>query len=866
MKAVAVFLVVLFVGVIVSAIPVNVAALGSPTWNGGAAIVTQNSLLSTNASSNCAGYTQDLFISELKTSTRVCVYGDERLKIGYFSRGGPYIGVVGFPYSNEMHVLEGICGGMTCRYSADKDMIVTQQSVSQFGWGVVVYLHVSERIKQTRSSTGDVQYVFDATNPDYAVKNDVGRYIWTPSFAISENGKWVVVELRDMGLALIDTDSFSIRQIITNGYKYGYGMDPTQQLAVSNDGKSVAAMGMNAGFRVIDVNAACGQDLVGDLSRQPGTVECPSSELTIGALFPNFYLAEYPRFFGDGYQLEATVHSWMDGSRKVTFLAHGAVAAHKLKLLALGDSFTSGEGETDKNFYEPGTDEMFDTCHVSKRSYPLLVSAAIGIGTGDAKSVACSGAKIGDIVGSNDTYWGQSDRLGAAGLKMSPSEKAVAQEEALDNFQPGRSRQLAFLERYNPDMITIGVGGNDAGLMGKLKVCAMPGTCEWAQGEGLSATANEIKRLSDTLASLFSQISERYPSTRVYVAGYPDIINVNGSCDPITELLLDHTERVFIENSMLYLNHVIRAATQKAGFTYLDIEQAMGGKGLCNGSATVAMNGLRLGDDIAVISSLPMIKVIGSETFHPTPIGHGMIANTILAGHPGLRQDATCATDPMRCNDPVISIEAPAYWGTRAREGERQTYVTEFASQTDESLKQLVISLPGGALEPQSTVSVEIHSEPKSLGTLTVDGKGGVSGAVSLPADLIAGFHTLHLLGVNREGELIDMYQFIDVGQKGEVLSVGAEEGNPPSPRDGSTSFKANELLKSSDSTGVLGVSSLASPTVISKSALMEPVRYMKRVMQHDGVLIVIVIGGIVSILLVLVIILLRRRLAKPSS
>lgn len=878
------FLVLFFVGVGVQVTSDKANASEPPSWTNGASTILQSIPLAETPNTACSGYLQERVIVELDTLRSMCLYGDEHLTIGSSTKAnGSRIGVVGLPYGHDMHILEGVCEGLPCQYSSDKDMLVSMEPVGQYGWGIVVFFHASQRIRQV-PAIGGMKYVFDTTQPDYKVKNDVGRYLWTPTFDVSENGKWIVAELRDAGLVLINTDTFTARHIITAGYKYGYGMDPMEQLAVSNDGKSVALMGSNVGFSIIDVTAGCGQALIGDLSQMWTTVQCTSSDLDIGALFPNYYYAERPRFFGDGHQLEAIIHSYSEGTRRVTFLAHGATATHRLKLLALGDSFTSGEGETDTRYYEPGSDTEFDTCHVSTRSYPMLVANALGIANADAKTVACAGARVGDIVGSTNEYWGQGNRLGATGMKLSSSARAAAQEEALDNFQPGRSLQSTFIERYMPEMITVGVGGNDAGLMGKLQVCAVPGTCEWAIGDGPRKTADEIKRLYVSLGSLFVHIREKSAGAKVYVVGYPDIIEADGVCDPVTSLLLDHAERVFMVKSMQYLNQVIRAATQHAGFTYLDIEQSMEGKKLCSGLSSTAMNGVRLGNDIAVIDALPLLKIIGAGTFHPTPTGHALVAGTILAGHPGLREDSVCPVDQVNCLI-GMSIEPPSYWGASSETDNQLAYAEDFAIPDGEVANRLTVELPDGALEPLSTVSVEIHSDPTALATLTVNDKGGLIGVVSVPDGIDIGYHTLHLLGVNREGESIDMYQFVTIGQTGKVLgasdvSVGGDSKGDISTKSSAT-LTPNLIHATSDgapfltpsTVAVLGAHDTASAAVNVRSSGSSLVQSSQRILKDlllGNVIFVITIGTAVGttllLLLTLLVILLRRRWAKHGS
>lgn len=853
MKASAVFLVLLFVGIMATVTPVDVGAT-TISWNGGTPIVVQNTL-TVAPGTDCTGVVQSMYVSELKSSYLVCRYGDERLKIGYVSRNGSPQGVVGFPYSNDVHILEGVCTGVTCRYSADQDMLVTQRPISQYGWGTVVFLHVSQRIKQVHSTSGVTTYVFDGSNPDYSVRNADGRYIWTGAYDISDNGKWLVVELRDAGLAVINTDTFEARQVLNTGRIYGFGFDPTMQLAVSDDGKSVAATGFNVGLAVIDIDESCGQKLMGDLSRQMGTINCLSSTLGISTIFPNFHYGEHPRFYGDGHQLEATINSWVDGRRQITLLAHGATPAHKLKLLALGDSFTSGEGETDSTYYENGTNDRYDTCHISKRSYPLLVAASIGISTTNARSVACAGAKIGDIIGSG-VYWGQKNRLGDAGLKLSDDNRIVVQEQATQTIQPGIVRQSRFLDRYNPEIITIGIGGNDAGLIGKLSVCAMPGTCEWAKGEGLKATAGEIRRLYDTLGGLFANIATRHQVAKVFVVGYPDIIKADGVCSPLTRLLLNYSERVFMQNAIHYLNQVIHAAAQKANFTYLDVEQSLKGRNLCSGASSMAINELRAGDDIPITNVLPMLKVIGSETFHPTPMGHSLIADAILSGHPGLRQDITCLTDPMACTISPIDITPSSYWGTVVGVQTGGSFFTDFATAVPKTPNQFKIESPGGAFRAGSIVSGEIHSDFVSLGQFIVNANGAIEAVITVPESLDTGFHTLHLNGLNQLGEPIDLYQFVALGKDDGVVTTD------------DTFVVANSVGRSLDTVikGGFGTETSTTGKVLGVSVdgtILKPLRDIERASRNNGPLLLIIAGVVAVAGLIVVVVLFVRRWAK---
>lgn len=850
MRTARVVLVLLFfiaVGVVGVCSPPKVWAEDAPLWGSGAAVATKNIPLIGGGDTTCQTYRQEREISEYAGLRSVCLYGDERLRIGTFFEGNYSKAAVGFAYSNKMNVLEGVCG-FTCRYSVETDTLVTQQTISQGNLGLVVYKRVSDRVQPIALPLGEVGYVFNATHPDYEIKNDIGQYVLTPKFNLSQNGRWLVAELPGKGTVVIDLATFTARQITNQGQKYGYGRDPVEELAVSDDGRSVAVMGENVGFYVFDVDATCGQPLIGNLEFLPGSRICPSSDIGMRSMFPNFFAAGQPRFIGKGHQLEVVVTSYVEGARLVTFVMGGAPMAHQLKLLSLGDSFSSGEGETDDKYYLPGTNAGFDTCHVSSRAYSGVVARLLGMHDNEAKNIACSGATTGDFVGSATQYWGQGNRLGASRLNLTTSARDVAKQDALTNFQPGRTFQTDFIERYNPEIITIGIGGNDAGLMGKLHTCAMPGTCEWAQDSFRRGTGDEIQRLQATLGSVFKHVSDIASDAKVFVVGYPSIIQPDGVCDLTTGYLLDDIERVYIQKSLHYLNQVIRAATEKAGFHYVDVERSFDGKQLCSGASSLAMNGLRMGDDIAIISKLPMLKVIGIETFHPTPLGHSLVANTLLSQYPQLQSQISLVVGES------VDPEPDSYWNNGEADKRLGLYHVTFAKSSHDFVHQMELEVTEGTLQPGSNVTIEIHSEPIRLASLVVDEDGAVHGAFTLPDSIADGYHTLHLLGTNRTGETIDLYQF---------LTIGEVEGAPLS-----TAIKTSggESLLGLGASGVLGAEVAAQVSSLLRkypASIASYVECGKDVFEGVGLIVVIVVGaGIVTIAVIIA----RRKWMKPSS
>ena len=98
-------------------------------------------------------------------------------------------------------------------------------------------------------------------------------------------------------------------------------------------------------------------------------------------------------------------------------------------LLALGDSYSSGEGAGE---YEPGTDTRSNSCHRSRSAWPALFAEQRRLKA--LPSLACSGATVTDVV----------------------SGRAKGEAERRES-QIGRIAG-------NPDVLTITIGGNDLGF------------------------------------------------------------------------------------------------------------------------------------------------------------------------------------------------------------------------------------------------------------------------------------------------------------------------------------------------------------------------------------------------------------------
>jgi len=700
-------------------------------------------------------------------SRKACVTTGGKVKFGiYHNDWSGYGAAISFPYDSKMYKIGGGCQPSTCLYIPASDTLVMKQFlINNIVQSLVIYKNFTSRLRLEMNGLSRV-YALDATNPDYIFQGSDG-YAWpVGGIGASANSKWLAVEFLQRGIGLLDLDTMRMKRISNMSFSYNQGTNSSVELAVSNDGEHIALMGMNAGFMVFDINSSCGDEPTDDrmITVSPVANTCPRSNISPWYFIPNFYTAYYPRFDSGGGELSFYATSYTDAPREVILRAYG-YAGQRLDYLALGDSYSSGEGETDDIYYLPGTNDRFEKCHVSSRSYPFLVANLQGISSSYARSVACSGATMGDVVGTSINYSGEGERLGLKKLGLDPINIVSAQGQAEATFLPGRVYQETFVSRYKPSVVTIGIGGNDADLVGKLQICAGKDTCSLASDtKEREQVAVEIKNLFGKLVETYKQLQSDSPSSKIYAIGYPKIIDENGSCDLVTGYLFDNVEKRFMNESIIYLNQVIEAAARAAGIKYVDIQDSYGNHVLCGSESPSAMNGVRTGDD----SQYGWLLNLGNESFHPNPLGHNYAALSINSAVGSLLDFNYCSNDVPACPDnSVVAPEPSSYWIPDGYHDYPTQKATDFLSDRQIAVdNQKQIILDDYSLEPNSSVSVGITSNPRLLGQFTASANGSLDIVITLPADLEYGYHTVHLYGTSYSGELIELYQIIDYKER----------------------------------------------------------------------------------------------------
>jgi hypothetical protein len=564
------------------------------------------------------------------------------------------------------------------------------------------------------------------------------------TIAFAQNGKWMVFDAGGIGMVRVNLETFEFFKFgLPREYDLGY--DPGLRFAISDDGRYVAAHGAT-GTTSLEV-----YDLDNCVPPQPGTVvahslvtgyQCQSRSLEsqLQTTLPG-YIGAWPRIFIGDSTLVLNV-AWKPGAavqRARYIVTAGGSAPTKLDYLALGDSYSSGEGAYS---YVAGTDTATNNCHQSLVSYPYRVAATIGI-TSSARSVACSGAHTYDIT-TGHQHAGNGDA-------------------ALTSFLPGVVPQLDFVRVYRPNRVTVGIGGNDVGFAEIVKKCVIPGPDCYDTPAERRGLIDRMRSKFDDLVIAFEKIKNTNAEAgrRVYVLAYPQVAVPSAEASCAVNVRLSPGERNFAARLVSDLNMVIKRAAERAGVFYADTEHALDHHRMCEGASDVAVNGVTVGNDIAPLADHGIfLKVIGNESFHPNKRGNELLASALLAATNNL--SASMPASNPNAVAPLVSSFSILLDATSAI---TPTQYQVMGPQIATLQSPYPVNLQAGSVTLQAggTYTLTGHSDPVTLGTATADASGNLSTTITWPSSLTAGFHELHVTGPDLAGKPIDMVQDVFV-------------------------------------------------------------------------------------------------------
>jgi lysophospholipase L1-like esterase len=219
-----------------------------------------------------------------------------------------------------------------------------------------------------------------------------------------------------------------------------------------------------------------------------------------------------------------------------------AQAASTVNYVALGDSYSSGVGA---GSYISSS----GSCQRSTNAYPALWAAANS--PASYNSVACSGATTTTVINSQVSALSASTTL-----------------------------------------VSISVGGNDAGFANIMSTCVLQGTTQCVAAVQ-AAESYAQTTLPGRLDATYDAISSRAPSAEVVVLSYPVFYQLNVTfCIGLSE-----TSRAKINEGINLIDGVIQAAAARHGFTFADVRSRFVGHQLCSGGTKWlhALNFLNLG-------------------------------------------------------------------------------------------------------------------------------------------------------------------------------------------------------------------------------------------------------------------------------
>jgi len=217
------------------------------------------------------------------------------------------------------------------------------------------------------------------------------------------------------------------------------------------------------------------------------------------------------------------------------------------RYVALGDSMASGP------LIPTITGNV--GCGRSTHNYAHTLAARLGVA--DLRDVTCSGAETKHMT--------EPQSLSVAGV---PTGTAPPQLDALS---------------ADTTLVTLTIGGNDAGLVGVAEDCvnldptATPCKERYTQG-GVDQVAQRVDAAGPRIAAVLDGIHQRSPQARVLVTGYGRYVKRHG-CWPIQPVL--PVDADYLQGNVNRLNQVIATQAAAHDAEYVDVESPSAGHDAC---------------------------------------------------------------------------------------------------------------------------------------------------------------------------------------------------------------------------------------------------------------------------------------------
>lgn len=222
-----------------------------------------------------------------------------------------------------------------------------------------IYPDIRDYITPETFGTYGVRYVYDYVNDSpFELKRPNGTAINPATSAVSDNGQWIISHVPSLGVLRINVATHEVKRISQYGAHLASGA--SLYTDISDDGTHAVLAGPNlgyvAGFRVYAIADDCG-DAVTNTTTSDTPIASPCGEKNLNSfiasqLGADYNFTRYSSISPDGGEIYAWANSAGSGVGSKWFtLAASGYDPLRLDYLALGDSYSSGEGDTEKDEY-----------------------------------------------------------------------------------------------------------------------------------------------------------------------------------------------------------------------------------------------------------------------------------------------------------------------------------------------------------------------------------------------------------------------------------------------------------------------------------------------------------------------------------
>ncbi|MFE9423474.1 SGNH/GDSL hydrolase family protein [Kitasatospora sp. NPDC006697] len=261
--------------------------------------------------------------------------------------------------------------------------------------------------------------------------------------------------------------------------------------------------------------------------------------------------------------------------------------------VAIGDSYTAGLQVRPAGGGPQG-------CGRSAVNYPSLVARGLGLSGDQFTDVSCSSATTDDLTGAQQVTGG-----------------------------PNPPQLDALSGRTN--LVTVGIGGNDADFTKVVTQCAEQGLlhlvdiahgdspCKdhYTGADGTDLLAGVLSSVGQKLGAVLHQVAGRAPGAKVFVVGYPALLPADAAgCGQALGSTVTKADLAFLAEQEQRLNTVLKQQASAAGAVYVDTYTPSQGHDMCAGRSARWVE--------------PPLAAAGGAPLHPNAAGQQGMADAVL--------------------------------------------------------------------------------------------------------------------------------------------------------------------------------------------------------------------------------------------